>query len=143
MPPAERELSEAVPDNSLRTSFITPADKDTLRAAFENIWNDYGVQARPHRALIAHACAALISCVAQIWRGTSTVFRVHALALIAVGWFCVWLCAPARLHFVHDSSTIEIVFGVIFPLTCVPPRSLRHASPGCLGHRRAAMLDSR
>ena len=95
------------------------------------------------RALIAHACAALISCVAQIWRGTSTVFRVHALALIAVGWFCVWLCAPARLHFVHDSSTIEIVFGVIFPLTCVPPRSLRHASPGCLGHRRAAMLDSR
>ena len=46
-------------------------------------------------------------------------FRVHALALIAVGWFCVWLCAPARLHFVHDSSTIEIVFGVIFPLTCV------------------------
>ena len=46
-------------------------------------------------------------------------FRVHALALIFVGWFCVWLCAPARLHFVHDSSTIEIVFGVIFPLTCV------------------------
>ena len=46
-------------------------------------------------------------------------FRVHALALIAIGWACVWLCAPARLHFVHDSSTIEIVFGVIFPLTCV------------------------
>lgn len=44
-------------------------------------------------------------------------FRPHALALILVGWFCVWLCAPSRLHFVHDSSTIEIVFGVIFPLT--------------------------
>lgn len=54
MPPAERELSEAVPDESLRTSFITPADKDTLRATFENIWNDYGVQARPARARLLH-----------------------------------------------------------------------------------------
>ena len=70
-------------------------------------------------------------------------FRVHALALIAVGWFCVWLCAPARLHFVHDSSTIEIVFGVIFPLTCVARAAALTARRRRVGSLRRRLPRSR
>lgn len=38
---------------------------------------------------------------------------------LVTGWIAVRLCAPDALHLVWDSSTIEIVFGVVFPLTCV------------------------
>jgi hypothetical protein len=44
---------------------------------------------------------------------------VNLLTSLLVGWVAVRLCAPDALHLAWDSGTIEIVFGVIFPLTCV------------------------
>ncbi len=54
-----------------------------------------------------------------MWLGFKNGFRPHALATTAVGWLAVRLCAPDILHLVWDSGTVEVVFGVVFPLTCV------------------------
>ncbi len=52
-------------------------------------------------------------------RASRDFFRLSTLGLICLGLICVRLCAPDALHLVWDSGTIEIVFGVVFPLTCV------------------------
>ena len=72
--------------------------------------------------------------------------RPHALITTFIGWICVRICAPDALHLVWDrcvgrrserrawrrtmltrfacaSGTMEIIFGIIFPLTCVHARA--------------------
>lgn len=44
---------------------------------------------------------------------------INLITSLVIGWLAVRLCAPDALHLTWDSGTIEIVFGVIFPLTCV------------------------
>ena len=56
---------------------------------------------------------------------------INLITSLVIGWLAVRLCAPDALHLAWDSGTIEIVFGVIFPLTCV--RTAR-STPG-LGQR--------
>ena len=47
MPPVrEQELSQAVPEEALRTTFLTAPQKNALREAVDAFWDDYGVQAR-------------------------------------------------------------------------------------------------
>ncbi len=47
--------------------------------------------------------------------------RPHALLTTGVSWLAVRLCAPDALHLVWDSGTVEIVLGVVFPLTVRAP----------------------
>ena len=71
MPPAqEQELSEAVPDGALRTTFLTAPQKNALREAVDAFWDDYGVQARHVRANRAPSalCVRPPSAAARAWR---------------------------------------------------------------------------
>lgn len=87
----------------------------TQSVELEPLFTD--VPSEPVAAPAKGGLSALSEWVSQEALALRDFLNTRTIVLLLYGWTCVRLCAPDALHLTWDFSTMEIIFGVIFPLT--------------------------
>lgn len=175
MPPAAQgqeqvELSEAVPANALRTSFLTAPQKNALREAFDNFWFDYGLQARhalanrapsacclrpprrPACAQCAHARCVTASFVRRFGEAQAPCSEcTRSLSSLSVGFAfgcarprgCISCTTPAPSRLCSESSSRSRAYAAAAPAQWGTPPAITLTLPLARPSRGADMLSVR